>query len=565
MRRPDRKPGAGGTNLELEQASMNANSRKGQKPKPLPEQLVDTEERIVDLIRRRSRILSELARKRKAKGKSLVDTDQEKKLWEIWKDRGELSGRDEKTLRKVFSLLNDLGYELNEADRDRAFKLRPFTSPAAVDVQGPPDRLASRIWMALASACGREASLAAVWNDPLFELLRALNNAGGELTREEDTVRAFPGPGLAFDGKSIFAGNDPFNLYLLVFLAAREPARCKLTGESGLKQADLQPLFAVLPSLGARGVSLVPGSTGLPMRLEASGAVSDTISVPGNAPAEMLDALLTALIARGGHRPVRVQWPRELHERHDPARVRRVCELVGVTAQLDEGLAELPPGKPDIPHHPQVELDPCLSAYLLALPGLVGGEARLQGVWPSWLREARKAQSLLEGAGLGFRRDSESVQAAAASATDTGRELDPGGSPELSPVAAALAVAAPGCALRPADEEETGHVRQVLDTLRVAYEIEGGGAVRIRSGPEGPFDEIRLRAPGPWWTLGTALLSLARRNIALENPGELASLWPQFWSLFKGLPDPQNRTQAGKREDVKQEGHERRKRRRIVE
>jgi hypothetical protein len=95
--------------------------------------------------------------------------------------------------------------------------------------------------------------------------------------------------------------------------------------------------------------------------------------------------------------------------------------------------------------------------------------------------------------------------------------------------------------------------------------MDGEDRILVQNGPQGPFDDIRLRAPDPWWTLGTALVSTVRRNIALENPGELASLWPQFWSLFKGLPEPQNRMFSAKNEDTGQEGNEPRKRRRIVE
>ena len=51
--------------------------------------------------------------------------------------------------------------------------------------------------------------------------------------------------------KVVHVGDDPFNLYLMLFQMVTRPARLKIIGESGLKFVDLAPIRHFLPLLGA--------------------------------------------------------------------------------------------------------------------------------------------------------------------------------------------------------------------------------------------------------------------------------------------------------------------------
>ncbi|MFW6415345.1 MAG: 5-enolpyruvylshikimate-3-phosphate synthase, partial [Thermodesulfobacteriota bacterium] len=81
--------------------------------------------------------------------------------------------------------------------------------------------------------------------------------------------------------------------------------------------------------------------------------------------------------------------------------------------------------------------------------------------------------------------------------------------------------------------------------------------------PAGKQERIKISVPDAWWGLAVALLSLKRPGIVLDNPGELTRLWPYFWHLYKGLPDPQVTGKRG--ESSLSETSQRSKRRRKVD
>ena len=103
-------------------------------------------------------------------------------------------------------------------------------------------------------------------NGPVMECLKGLNQVGARLRWEEDGRILCQGgePDSGYNksilDKVVHGGDDPFNLYLMLFQMVTRPARLKIIGESGLKFVDLAPIRHFLPLLGARLTSVVPGN-----------------------------------------------------------------------------------------------------------------------------------------------------------------------------------------------------------------------------------------------------------------------------------------------------------------
>ena len=113
--------------------------------------------------------------------------------------------------------------------------------------------------MVLAASGATECTLHGVpLNGPVMECLKGLNQVGARLRWEEDgRILCQGGEPVSGYNKSILdkvvhVGDDPFNLYLMLFQMVTRPARLKIIGESGLKFVDLAPIRHFLPLLGAR-------------------------------------------------------------------------------------------------------------------------------------------------------------------------------------------------------------------------------------------------------------------------------------------------------------------------
>ena len=222
-------------------------------------------------------------------------------------------------------------------------------------------------------------------------------------------------------------------------------------------------------------------------------------------------------------------------------------------AALDEALAVLnlcqvkalrrgeeyiiPAGKPKLPKAPALPMDPALCAYLLALPAIAGGVARLSGQLA--LPEAVLAD--FKNLGLSPALDGASASCSGAP-LNTGQYLTMGRTAKFLPLALALAVKAGGARVAlPAGAEGPAArtwALDLLDRLGAAYddaEEIPRDVIVVTGGATAAWEGV-WTSPDAWCTLGMALLSFMRPGIALDNPGGLAALWPRFWALFNSLP-----------------------------
>ena len=143
-------------------------------------------------------------------------------------------------------------------EQPSAFNLAPARKALAVELPAPASDRLPRVRMVLAASGATECTLHGVpLNGPVMECLKGLNQVGARLRWEEDgRILCQGGEPVSGYNKSILdkvvhVGDDPFNLYLMLFQMVTRPARLKIIGESGLKFVDLAPIRHFLPLLGA--------------------------------------------------------------------------------------------------------------------------------------------------------------------------------------------------------------------------------------------------------------------------------------------------------------------------
>ncbi|MBA4357730.1 MAG: hypothetical protein Q7U56_14050 [Humidesulfovibrio sp.] len=514
---------------------FDRNAASSSRLSPL-EDLLDLDAKLLSMVAKRCRIVQ-----RAAKGRQVLERDLEKQLWTGFEQAARQQKMDPRFARQLFPLLNGFGLELPDDRRaeDKPFALIPRSEPADIDIIGPRSLSQTRMLAVLAAASGAPLRLSGVvLNDPLVELVKALNQAGAHLswTTDELTNSAAQGKSedspLRFEDVLVFAGEEPFTLYALLALALREAGRSKFAGGPGLKFLDLRALDALLLHLGARLAPMNPRSRGLPARLESGGRMASRLELTPETPPQFAQAVALAAWS----------YPEGL-------RLALCAEPTAAAAQalaLDEALEALtlcqvaahrqgneyviPACRPRIPAAPALPLDPTLTAYLLALPSLAGGVARLGG-----------KVTLLESVRTDFASLGITVtQEAGAAQTSRGtlppdQTLGMGRQAEYLPLALTLAVKAGGArVLLPLDPAARTHAVDLLERLGVAHEIQDEALV-VLPGALKAWEGV-WTSPDPYTTLALALFSFLRPGIAIDNPGSLAFLWPRFWAVYNALP-----------------------------
>jgi len=398
------------------------------------------------------------------------------------------------------------------------------------------------------------------------ELAKALNMADGNFSWEKSGISKDEGGYLNFDHKLVFVGGDSLNLYILACLAVLQPGYCKFTGSSNLKVQNLNQLYDVLPKLGSRVVPLVPGNEGLPVRIESSGELESEISFPEDTPEELIAVIglcLPFLLDYKKGEKLSLNWPVRLGSYARLERASRVLLMCGMEVELSAyGFNVWPSENFSCVQAPNVATDPTLSAYVLAMVQVLGGVVELQGEFPDWSSDGKLVLNLLQDLGVSLSLDSNRIVATGSQEIGSKISLDISRSSEVYPLCLAMGAVLPCSLLLPVPDEEIDDFGIfLLEKIGVTY-TRGGGVLEITGTPGEPFNEVNISVPDPWWGLAVAVIALKRPGIVLENPGELTRLWPYFWHLYKGLPDPQV---VKSKKEVATANRERPRRRRIVE
>ncbi len=497
---------------------------------------------ILELLARRAAVLGRETAWRRSRGKPGSDPALEKQVWAVWEEAARAHGLDAKLLRQLFGMLNFFGQAPARPVRRQGdpFGLIPRQTPVDVDLPAPRSTRLARLWALMAAATGQALRLdQAVLNDPLIELVKALNQAGAHLswTGESLEAAALDLPAgttapLSFEDKLLFAGEEPFTFFALLAQALRGAGRCKFAGGPELKLLDIGPLNRVLPALGARLISLNPHGPGLPVRLECGGDMGDSVDLPEDAPPTFAQAL--ALTGWSLPRGLTLRFTPGPELESALAEVQDVLAACGLTVRRRPGAFAVAPGTPRLPLAPELPPDPVLCAYLAALPAFAGGRVRLSGAWPAQNPLGPGLERELAALGLSTALENGAL-VSAKGAPDGQPSVDFRHRPETFPLALMLALASerPCRVAAPAGAEHLAPAAEMLERLGARFELEGGAMVLT---PGRLSWDGSCPAPGPFWLLALALAAWLKPGIAVDNPGDLTALWPRFWNLYNALP-----------------------------
>jgi len=109
----------------------------------LTQELAQLDERLVGLIAARTNLLSRAAASRRAKNLGITDPNQEKALWQVWRDSSKGDNLEPQILKKIFHLTNNLSYARVErnSQNDKPLCLFPRRKPVNIDLNAPRDQI----------------------------------------------------------------------------------------------------------------------------------------------------------------------------------------------------------------------------------------------------------------------------------------------------------------------------------------------------------------------------------------------------------------------------------------
>ena len=497
--------------------------------------LRDIDEDILKLIVRRARLLARMPE----------NATRERALRTHWEEHAARVSRDPRLIRQLFTLLQ----EVNVAAEDLttgAFNLAPSSSAVQADLAMPGSSRQARLYATLAAAAGAETTLNGVLlNTPLVECVKMLGQLGANARWDDmGTPRVRIAAGKGFAGpeqggavrsvldKVLHAGEDPLNLYLLLFMMLTRPTRVKILGESTLRFLDLSPVRHFLPRLGARLSNVVPGQDGLPVRLEASALLPCTVNVPGELPDDAVTALLLA--TPFWHKPVTVDLGACAHAETLLDEADAILRDCGCETVRQGFTLRVTPGVPQMPAAPALAMTLPLAFTLLAMPGLAGGHVVLHGQWPAKERLAAPAEALLRHV-VDLRVNADTVESSPRQGSPEAWDFTDLPAELIGPALALFVNQLPA-----SGKNQLPALPDGVDTLladeflrHLGYGRNGHALTPLQEGERLPW-----AAPDVWWGIGFALAAFTRRDLRLSNPNSLTALIPPFWTAYNSLPEP---------------------------
>lgn len=524
----------------------------------LTQELAQLDEKLVSLLIARTNMLSRAAASRRAKNLGITDANQEKILWQAWKDTARTNNLEPQILKKIFHLTNNLSYARVErnASNEKPLCLFPRRKPVRIDLDAPRDQILRSMMFFLGASNSSPMTVAPFQgNDISLELINALNLCGFNLTFHNRQCETQPVSSWSMDNKIIYVGQSKFHFYLLLCLGLGQVTRAKFTGATKLKIHDARPVQELLPQLGARLTVVEPHSNGLPVRIESSGQLPESIFIPAGISKKFILALVLAATTYKSGLSIRLHdsyWNSKLLRKGIGFLQQFIPELQfeGVNIAVPPAPINLDLSRVDIP------VDPLMSLHLLALPFFVDGTVRLQGKWPEHVPHLDDVMDILHEFGLRITIEADSISSRMGTRPQQ-LTLDIHSCQEYLSLVLALGLGLRGSCTIALDtaREDVDHAQDLLENLGAGYAIEPGqlqlGLPAVKKDKEAPW-----QSPGPYWTLAGALISFTHPGVCLTNADNISSAWPWFWKIFMNLPEPQNFIHPPRSDEQTDETHD---------
>ncbi len=518
--------------------------------RPMRETVCDFDKDILKLLVRRHNLLEKM---KNSKGR--LSPQDERFIRESWENQVGKVSSDPNLSSRFFTLLQDVTFfeapTGRESSKHTSFGLAPSQSPVSIEMFAPCDQEQTALWCYTAACSGHETHLThIVMNDPVFDCVRMLNQFESSLYREDgkDTISSAQSAPATAPDKVIHVGDSFLNFYLAVAHYIGRPSHAKFTGGSELKLADFSFLRHFLPQVNARATSLIPQSTGVPMRMESAGLMPETIALTEDLPCDFVLALCIA--APFYQNPVAIdfaQYPSKLAD-SVLSRALPVLKKAGCEYEKSDSVLHFK-GKPEkLPKTPLLDIDTGIAAILAMHCAVNGGSAELKGHWPETAASAA-VENLFSQLGLSFAKGDDKITLSAGEGYTLTKDtlaVPAGLAPELIALPCALACVQAlkyGSATIPANCPSDNTFRETLSSFAAACGLLlNDDVLEQRHDDEEEHGTPEWCAPTPQWACALALAALARphvrRGFKLNNPGILTALYPEFWTWYNQLPAP---------------------------
>lgn len=483
----------------------------------------------------------------KIRQKGRMPAADEKFLREKWQESVARISKDPDLSSRFFALLQDIsflpkpagpeerGASSGEARRS-AFAFAPAGGPLDIVLQAPDDTQDASSWAYMAACAGQALRLeSAPDNSPFRNCVNSLGLMGAKISREQSLMELEAGAPIGRPDKVLHAGVSGFNFYLYLAHYLGRASRVKITGEAELGQGGFSALSHFLPKMGARMVHVVPRSASLPVRLECSGLLPESVDADPALPPEFYEALILACPFY--ERPLTIDF------KDNPAmdaicgRSLPILEQCGALFSVDGPGLRINPSKINIPQKPRIGMDPELAGFILLLPEAAGGSAELKGFWPDWpecgrISEIFQTQGLdliisPKGAALKNTKPLDALKALPARLVQGGRPWEKA---MIACLAACASLRGAEAGLPWPDWPECDDFLRALGLF-----VNEEGRLSRLAAPRAPFV---WNAPSAFWALALAVCALARsdRNPGmLGNPGIVSEIWIPFWTWYNNL------------------------------
>ncbi|NOZ83142.1 MAG: 3-phosphoshikimate 1-carboxyvinyltransferase [Euryarchaeota archaeon] len=309
--------------------------------------------------------------------------------------------------------------------------------------EAPPSKsYTHRAFVAAGLAQGRSVLRCWLRAGDTLATLEGMRSFGAEISEAEPAVVVGVGGKPRTPAGAIDCRNSGTTLRLLTGVAALD-GEVMLTGDESLQRRPVEPLLEALRSLGVEAESLRRNGCP-PVAVHGGGLRGGRVELPGNISSQFVSSLLMA--APCAEEEVEVVLSTELKSKPYVDMTLQLMRSFGAEVER-EGYRRFlvkPGGYRGTEY--RVEGDYSSAAFLLALPVVAGGEVTVRNLSQSSLQADRRILEILRAAGAEVR-----VQRGCVSVRGSGSpesfEAELGDSPDLLPVATAIACCASGTTL----------------------------------------------------------------------------------------------------------------------
>lgn len=494
-------------------------------------EICDLDRGIIKLIAKRAKVID-----RMIQYKSL-DAAAEKAIRTSWEQNTNKYCPDPKIARELFLLVQSVK-AVDETDYDHAYNLAPLAKPVQVNLQAPASSRLARFYMMIAAASGQKTCMKhAALTDSLIAAIKSLNVLGGDLWFENDgTVFNRESKGLQRGSdKMIHVGSDEQSLWLCLALCLGLPYHLKITGENQLCKLDFAPVAKFLAQFNARLVQVIPAGTGLPIRIEASGMVSDTIQIPADLPMDLVFALILASpFWESAVRFDMTEFYADLHKDDEKLDtwntgledIMDCISLCRLPVTMDKNsITAAKPQQVKVPAEITLASDAEICTSFFLLPALTSGSVSLKGHWTKKGQQKHLTQ-LMDFAGLEFSIDGDTATAKGNSGNAKFAIIPPCN--DATAALLTLWAKINGQTVSLSDKAKANPITEsFLAHLGFTPDLERGEDLYA------PF-----MAPSAEWAVAYALGAYLHPRVKLVNPNILNDYYPFFWRMYNTLPNP---------------------------